>query len=289
MSTEVHSLGGLIRAWRERRLPSDVGLPSYGRRRTKGLRREEVAQIAGVSADYVIRLEQGRWLTPSAQVVASLARALQLDRTETELLYRAAGLAPPGPGTISRHIPPGVQRMLNRMADLPLGVFAADWTLLTSTPLWDSLFVRPPATEVPGQNLVIDTFVNMTSMMVADPHGGAEAFERALVADLRRTTAYAGDDPGFASLIATLREQSPRFAALWDEGRAAAHQSLVQTVHHPVVGEVTIDCDTLAVPDSDLRIIVCTAAAGSRATEKLARLRGSDQIGGRPVPSPDWT
>jgi transcriptional regulator with XRE-family HTH domain len=274
MSIEAHSLGGLIRAWRERRLPSDVGLPLYGRRRTKGLRREELAEVAGVSADYVVRLEQGRSTTPSAQVVASLARALQLDRTETELLYRAAGLAPPGPGMVSQHIPPGVQRMLTRMADLPLGVFAADWTLLTSTPLWDSLFLRPPATEVPGQNLVIDTFVTMTSMLVADPHGGMEAFERALVADLRRTAAYAGNDPGFASLIATLHEQSPRFAELWGEGSAAAHQSLVQTVHHPVVGEVTIDCDTLTVPDSDLRIIVCTAAGGSPAAEQLARLRG---------------
>jgi transcriptional regulator with XRE-family HTH domain len=289
VSTHVHSLGGLIRAWRERRLPSDVGLPSYGRRRTKGLRREELAQLAGVSVDYVIWLEQGRSLTPSAQVVASLARALQLGRTETELLYRTAGLAAPGPGTISQHIPPGVARMLTRMADLPLGVFAADWTLLTSTPLWDALFLRPPATEVPGQNLVIDTFVNRTSMVVAEPHGGAQAFERALVADLRRTAAYAGDDLGFASLIATVREQSRRFAELWDEGSAGVHQSLVQTVHHPVVGDVTIDCDPLTVPDSDLRIIVCTAAAGSHAIEKLARLRASDRVVDRPVPPPDQT
>lgn len=273
MSTDSYALGGLIRAWRQRLLPSDIGLPSYGRRRTKGLRREELAELAGVSADYVIRLEQSRSTTPSAQVVAALARALQLDRTEADMLYRAAGLAPPGPGMVSQHIPPGVQRMLSRMVDLPLGVFAADWTLLTSTPLWDALFLRPSATEVPGQNLVIDTFVTETSMLVADPHGGLPAFERALVADLRRTAAYAGNDPDFASLISTLHEQSPRFAELWGEGSAAAHQSLVQTVHHPVVGEVTVDCDTLTVPDSDLRIIVCTAAAGSTAAEQLAQLR----------------
>jgi transcriptional regulator with XRE-family HTH domain len=270
---EIDSLGGLIRVWRERLQPSDVGLLSYGPRRTKGLRREELAQLAGVSSDYVTRLEQGRWLTPSAQVVASLARALQLDRPEAELLYRAAGLAPPGPGRISHHIPPGVQRMLARMADLPLAVFAADWTLLTSTPLWDVLFVRPPATEVPGQNLVVDMFVNRTSMVVAVPHGGAAAFERAVVADLRRTAAYAGDDPGFTSLITAVRSESPRFVELWAEGSAAPLQSLVQTVHHPDVGDVTVDCDTLTVPDSDLRIILCTAAAGSTAAEKLAQLR----------------
>jgi transcriptional regulator with XRE-family HTH domain len=92
-------------------LPSDAGLPSYGRRRTKGLRREE---LAGVSAEYVIRLEQSRSTAHSAQVVASLTRALQLDRAETELLYRAAGLSLTGPGMISHHIPPRVQRMLTR-------------------------------------------------------------------------------------------------------------------------------------------------------------------------------
>ncbi|MQY09935.1 hypothetical protein SRB5_00380 [Streptomyces sp. RB5] len=273
MPADFHSLGGLLRAWRERLLPSDVGLASVGNRRTKGLRREELAAVAGVSSDYIVRLEQGRWLTPSAQIVASLARALQLDRTETELLYRAAGLAPPGPGTISQHIPPGVQRMLTRMADLPLGVFAADWTLLTSTRLWDVLFLRPAAGEVPGQNLVVDTFVNATSTAVADPDGGADAFDRALVADLRRTAAYAGNDPAFASPIALLHEHSPRFAGLWAEGAAAAFRSLVQTVHHPLVGDVRIDCDTLTVPDADLRIIVCTAAGGSTAAEQLARLR----------------
>jgi transcriptional regulator with XRE-family HTH domain len=89
-------------------------MASFGQRRTPGLRREELAQLAGVSVDYVMRLEQGRSRTPSAQVVASLARALQLDSTEVELFYRAAGLAAPGTRTVSQHIPPGVQRMLVR-------------------------------------------------------------------------------------------------------------------------------------------------------------------------------
>nr|WP_208602276.1 helix-turn-helix transcriptional regulator [Micromonospora eburnea] len=114
MSTRSPSL---IRVWRERLVLSDVGLLSYGRRRTKGLRREELAQLAGVSSDYITRLEQGRWQTPSPQVVASLARALQLDRTEADLLYRAAGLAPPGPGRICHHIPerePTVRRAVGR-------------------------------------------------------------------------------------------------------------------------------------------------------------------------------
>lgn len=273
MPGDVHSLASLIRVWRERLAPADVGLTSYGRRRTKGLRREELAQLAGVSSDYVTRLEQGRWQTPSPQVVASLARALQLDRTEADLLYRAAGLAPPGPGTISHHIPPGVQRMLARMADLPLAVFAADWTMLAATPLHDRLFLRPSPVEVPGQNLVVDMFVNKTSMIVAYPDAGADSFERAMVADLRRTASYAAEDPGFAALLEHLRAESPRFVELWAEGAAAAIQSLVLTVHHPEVGDVTVDSDTLTVPDSDLRLVVVTAAAGTGAAEKLERLR----------------
>src|SRR5436305_914895 len=109
MPVDVGDLAGLLRAWRARLVPADVGMDSFGRRRTSGLRREELAQLAGVSVDYVMRLEQGRSRTPSAQIVASLARALQLDRTETELFHRAAGLAPPAVGIVSHHIPPGVQ------------------------------------------------------------------------------------------------------------------------------------------------------------------------------------
>lgn len=253
-------------------MPADVGLLSYGRRRTKGLRREELAQLAGVSSDYVTRLEQGRWQTPSTQVVASLARALQLNRAESELLYRSAGLAAPGRGGISVHVPPGVQRMMVRMADLPLAVFAADWTLLMTTPVHDALFVRPSATAVPGQNLAIEMLVTGSSVEVVYPDG-VEAFQSAIVADLRRTASYAAGDPGFVALVARLRAESPRFVELWAEGCVAEHQSLVMRVIHPEVGEVAIDSDMLVVPDSDLRVAVCTAVADSDAAEKLARLR----------------
>lgn len=83
--------------------------------------------------------------------------------------------------------------MLARLADLPLAVFAADWTMLASTPLYDALFLRPSPMEVPGQNLVVDMFVNKNAMVVAYPVGGAGSFQRAIVADLRRTAAYAAD------------------------------------------------------------------------------------------------
>jgi transcriptional regulator with XRE-family HTH domain len=97
MPSDVRPLADLLRAWRTRLVPADVGIESFGRRRTKGLRREELAQLAGVSIDYIVRLEQGRSRTPSAQIVASLARALQLDRAETAAFYGAAGLTTPAP------------------------------------------------------------------------------------------------------------------------------------------------------------------------------------------------
>ena len=273
MPADDDTLAGLLRAWRGRLVPADVGLESFGRRRTGGLRREELAQLAGVSVDYVMRLEQGRSRTPSAQIVTSLARALQLDRSETELFHRAAGLAPPGAGTVSHHVPPGVQRMLVRMSDLPLAVFAADWTLLHSTPLWRSLFGAPSVRSDPAQNLVVQTFVDDSIAAIATAHGGPETFERALVADLRRTAATLTGDARLRALVAHVREQSPRFAALWDEGRAAAHQSMVKTVHHPLVGDVVLDCDVLTVPDSDVKLVVYSTTESGPDAEKLDFLR----------------
>ncbi len=279
MPTDIHSLGTLLRTWRERLHPADVGLESFGRRRAKGLRREEVAELAGVSVDYVTRLEQGRSLTPSAHVVVSLARALQLDRAETEMLHQAAGLAPSSSGTVSRDIPPGVQRLITRMADLPLAVFAADWTLLTATPLSSALFGTPSLANVPEQNLILQTFLAETQAEAATPHGGAEAFQRALVADLRRSATWFADDPRFRGLIKTVQGQSPQFAKLWEEGRAAAHKSLVKTVHHSLVGDVTLNCDVMTVPDSDIKLVVFSALAGSADAKKLDCLRvGASEV-----------
>lgn len=123
-------LGATIRAWRERLSPSAVGLPSGRPRRATGLRREELAERAGVSVDYVVRLEQGRSTAPSAQVVASLAHALQLTAVEREHLYRMAGLVPPNGEPIPDHLPSGVHRVLNRLGDVAVAVFAADWQLI---------------------------------------------------------------------------------------------------------------------------------------------------------------
>jgi hypothetical protein len=163
--------------------------------------------------------------------------------------------------------------MLVRMHDLPLAVFAADWTLLHSTSIWRTLFGAPSAMSDPAQNLIVQTFVDDSIAGIATAHGGPDAFERALVADLRRSASTLGGDPRFRSLINRVSQQSPRFAALWREGRAAAHRSLVKTVHNPHVGDITLDCDVVSVPDSDIKLVIYSTTESGPDADKLDFLR----------------
>src|SRR5262245_60448331 len=158
MSTSETTLGATIRAWRDRLTPAAAGLPSGRARRAAGLRREELAELAGVSVDYVVRLEQGRATTPSPQVVAALARALQLSTAERDHLYRLASLVPPADGTISDHIPPGVQRVLTRLGDVAVAVFAADWQLVWWNRGWAALLGDPSASAPRLRNFARDRF-----------------------------------------------------------------------------------------------------------------------------------
>ncbi|HWN00002.1 MAG TPA: helix-turn-helix transcriptional regulator, partial [Streptosporangiaceae bacterium] len=206
MSADETSLGATIRAWRDRLTPADAGLPSGRARRAAGLRREELAELAGVSVDYVVRLEQGRASTPSAQVVSALARALRLSGQERDHLYRLAGLQAPQDGTINDHIPPGMQRVLTRLGETPVAVFAADWRLIWWNRSWAALLGDPSAVAPEHRNLVKSRFP-----ADADPPGrladrpvmskNLEATDRAVVADLRRASARYPGDQRLATLI----------------------------------------------------------------------------------------
>ncbi|WBB90966.1 helix-turn-helix transcriptional regulator [Verrucosispora sp. WMMC514] len=269
------AFGAAVRAWRDRLSAADTGLPTTARRRAAGLRREELASLAGLSVDYVVRLEQGHARNPSAHVVAALARALQLDNAERDHLYRTAGLLPPAAGDVSTHIPPGVARIVARLGDVPLAVFSADWTLLTWTPLWASLFGDPAVVAPEERNLLRVLFLPGASpawRRVA-PDGVSAALPAALVADLRTTAAAHPHDRRLAALVAALHSASRDFAALWDSGAVAAHESERKTVAHPAVGPVTLDCDVLTAHGSDLRVVVYTAPAGSPDADKLDLLR----------------
>ena len=128
--------GHAVRRWRDRVSPAAAGLPLGGHRRADGLRREELAQLAGISVDYVTRLEQGRARNPSEQVVEALGRALRVSGSERDHLFHLAGLVPPGHGTVPAYITPSVQRMLDRLTATPVAVFDAAFTQLLANPLY---------------------------------------------------------------------------------------------------------------------------------------------------------
>lgn len=265
---EGTGLGPTIRAWRERLSPSAVGLPTGRARRATGLRREELAELAGVSVDYVVRLEQGRATTPSGQVVASLAGALRLTPAERDHLYRMAGLLPPDDGPIPERIPPGVQRVLNRLSDVAAAaVFTADWRMIRWNKAWAALLGDPSATPPDLRNHARarfpvgsdDAHVASWPVLVRD----RDHSDLAIVSDLRRATGRFPRDARLAELVRVLVAGNPTFARLWASGTVAAHREDRKTVRHPGVGPVEVDCDVLTDGDSELKIVILTAAPGS--------------------------
>src|SRR4051794_34797732 len=126
----ANHFGTAVRGWRERLPPLEGGPETDGNRRVSGLRPEELAHLSGGSVDYVVRLEQGRARTPSAQVVTALARALNLDPSERDYLFRCAHMVPPSDHTIAMRVPARVRRLVQRLADIPVAVYSADWTIL---------------------------------------------------------------------------------------------------------------------------------------------------------------
>ena len=272
-------LGALLRSWRDRLSPADVGLPAGDSRRAAGLRREELASLAGLSVDYVVRLEQGRARRPSDQVAASLARALQLSEVERDHLFVVAGLLPPSPGEVPGHIPPGVQRLVARLGEIPLAVFTASWDLITWSPLWAALLGEPVRAGTSRPNLVRSHFTGTglgdSEKRTISRSGGIDAFEASLVADLRRVHGRYPGDRGVRVLVEELLASSERFRQLWDSGAVGEHQSERKVVRSDVVGDVELDCDVFTVAGTDLRIVAYTAPSGSEAAAKLDFLRVS--------------
>ena len=264
-------LGQALRRWRDRVTPESAGLPAGGHRRAAGLRREELALLAGISVDYVTRLEQGRASSPSGQIVEALARALRLSADERAHLFRLAGLAPPGPDAVPAHITPSVQRLLDRLNGTPVGVYDAAWTLLLANPHYAALMGDPSGWRGFERNGVWRAFLGPRGRARQTPRERA-AFEAGLVADLRTTASRYPADPQLRRLIAELRANSPRFSELWDTGTVGRREAGHKIIEHPQVGPLTLDCDILAVAGSDLRLMVYTAAPGTEDAERLALL-----------------
>ena len=194
VARQSSALGEALRAWRARVTPAAAGLPARADRRVPGLRREELAGLAGLSVDYLVRLEQGRARSPSSQTVGALARALRLTNDERDTLYRIAGWAAPPAGAVPHHVPPGVQRLTDRLADAPVAVFTAVWTIVQWNDMWAALQGDPSVWRGRDRNLLWRHFTGAGSRVV---HEGADciAYEREIVADLRLATARYRDDP----------------------------------------------------------------------------------------------
>lgn len=266
------ALAAALRSYRERLSPSDVGLPGGVRRRVPGLRREEVALLAGISVDYLVRLEQGRGPTPSDQVLTALARALHLSDDERDHLFHLAGAAPPRPGHIVSTPRASTLRLLDRITDLPAVLLDAKGDVLAWNALATALLGDFSAWPAGQRNLTWQRFLGDGGRVARDG-GEDERTAVETVASLRLVAARYPDDPGLRRLVADLRAGSPRFARLWDEGPVAERRSSRKTVHHPELGRLVFDCDALHVPDVDQHLIVYSATPGTREAEALALLR----------------
>ncbi|TDW60699.1 helix-turn-helix transcriptional regulator [Kribbella pratensis] len=264
-------LGRTLHAWRDRVTPEQVGLPAGGKRRAPGLRREELAQLAGLSVDYIVRLEQGRSDSPSAQVLTALARALRLSDAERNHLFLLAGEVEPSPGRLSAYIPPGVQRIVDQLDGAPLCVCDAAWTIITWNPLFAAVIGDPSEWRGRDRNIIYRHFVAPGDRVVQTPEQQRD-FRTAMVTDLRASLARYPHDPDLRALIDELRARRKDFARLWERPVVGFHRSERKTIRHPEVGAFTIDCDVLAVPGSDLRMVVYTAAPNTEAAEKLRLL-----------------
>jgi transcriptional regulator with XRE-family HTH domain len=266
------ALADALRAARGRLQPHDVGLPAGTRRRVPGLRREEVAHLAGLSVDYLTRLEQGRGPTPSDQVLGALARALRLTDDERAHLFHLAGSAPPRPGLIDGVVRAATLRLMDRLTDLPALVLDAKGDILTWNTLAAALLGDFSAWPPPARNVVWQRFLGIGGRVAQGP-GEAERTAAEAAADLRAVAAKYPGDPGLQRLLAELHARSPQFARLWEQGRVAERRNDTKTVDHPELGAITLDCDVLILPDTDQRLVVYSAAPGTPAAQALAVLR----------------
>ena len=268
---QAWEFGATLRRWRDRVTPEAVGLPVGRRRRTSGLRREELASLAGISVDYLTRLEQGRATAPSDQVVEALARALRLSDAEREQLFALAGLATPGSGVVPMRITPSVQRLLDRLAHTPVCVHDAAWNLLLANAPYDALMGETSTWRGIERNAVWRHLAGPGNRAVHTAAERAE-FEEGLVASLRLTAGRYPTDRALARLISELRASSPRFVDLWQTAELPdpRAQSRHKTIDHPGVGLITLDCDLLIAPGDDLRLTIYTAEPGTDDAERLA-------------------
>ncbi|WP_328631334.1 helix-turn-helix transcriptional regulator [Streptomyces sp. NBC_00356] len=266
-------LGEFLRSRRARLSPEELGLPQYGgQRRVPGLRREELALLAGVSVDHYVRLEQGRTLHFSEAVLDSVARALRLDAVEREHLYR---LARPWSGPESAEAPvqvvrPGLQRLLDSAADVPAYVVGRNTDVLAWNPLAAALITDFGALAPGQRNLARLVFFDegMRSLYV---DWRAKASD--VAAYLRLDAGRHPDDPRTAELLAELDASGPEFGEVWAEHLLKDKTHGRYQYDHPVVGPIDLGFETLRLPDDpDQALVAHTVEEGSPSETALRLL-----------------
>lgn len=279
---------------RARITPEQAGLPDYGgRRRVPGLRREEVAMLAGVSVDYYVRLERGNLAGASEAVLESIARALQLDEAERGHLFDLARAAS-ATGVQRRRRPaparvrPGVQRLLDAITDAPAWVRNGRMDFLAANRLGRALYSELFASPVRPANNARFVFLDPRSReFYTDWEKGADD----IVAILRSEAGRTPYDPGLTELVGELSTRSEEFATRWAAHNVRHHRTGTKRLHHPVVGDLELDYEALDLPgDPGLRMFVYTAAPGSPSADALALLASwaatQDHSGQARVPEP---
>ncbi len=262
-------LGEYLRTSRARVAPQEVGLPVHGSRRVEGLRREEVAMLAGVSVDYYVRLEQGRERNPSAQVLDALGQALRLDDDGRLHLYRLAGLSPrlaaaPSPDRVD----PALLQLMDSWPDNPALVLGRAYDVLAANQLGTALFSGFPYSS----NLLVKVFCDPQSRsFYADWHAAASN----TVAGFRLAEGAGNDDPRIRHVIEDLLARSPEFARMWQENAARGKSIEVRRFVHPEVGALTLRMQSFDVRSAPGQQLVTYHAEPGSSSAQALRLLGT--------------
>ncbi|MEU2054602.1 helix-turn-helix transcriptional regulator [Streptomyces bungoensis] len=273
-------LGVFLRSRRERIRPADVGLPSGPRRRVPGLRRDEVAQLAGVSVDYYNELERGAGSQPSEQMIAALARALRLTADERDYLYHLADRPVPVHGSAASHVHPGMLDLLTRLTSTPAQVITDLHVTLVQNPLAVALLGDHSGFRGSRASFVHRWFTDPAARHLYPAADHAKQ-SRAFVADLRAAAARRdAKDTEASSMIGSLLGASPEFAALWADHDVAFRRDDRKRLNHPALGLIEVNCLNLFSEDGRQRLLWFTPAVGTDSADALDLLAviGTQQV-----------
>lgn len=261
--------------------PTDVGLSPGLRRRAPGLRREEVAQLATMSTDYLTRLEQRRGPQPSTQILASLARALRLTADERDYLYRVAGHSAPERARGAGYVAPGLLRVLDRLTDTPALIISALGETLVQNDPARALFGDVSHLTGMERSSIYRWFVHPDQERWRYPEDDRDRQGRAQVAALRAAHGAMGAGSRAGALARELNRRSPEFARCWDAHEVSRRFEDHKVLIHPELGSIEVDCQALFTEDESQVLLVLTAPPRSDAASKLALLAvlGTQQFG----------